>query len=344
MGKIMFAILRTKRIKDNGAVGKAVAHNLRSKYQNNVDKSRSNQNEILIDELCFQNANSENGYSDLLDDYYKKVEAKQKGNSVKAMEFVLTASPEFFKQASAKQLNEWKKEQVAFAKKEFGDNLKFAVLHMDESNPHIHLMVSVEEKKAVKYKNRYGSGEKMQTTLNARRFNREYLKNLQTRYAEHNKRFGLNRGLRNSKATHKTLKSFYQSVGAAMSKDYDKVARKIISKLVVDKQNMLGYIKASDIPNLLGPILDKLLKDNKKVKTLLNFNTQENIKELEKVLNDKQSIEGLRKEYFEAVKNYSSVKKENEELKARIEQYEQKPKVQAQNTNSVNLDKKLKIG
>ena len=28
----------------------------------------------------------------------------------------------------------------------------------------------------------------------------------------------------------KTLKSFYQSVGAAMSKDYDKVARKIISK------------------------------------------------------------------------------------------------------------------
>jgi len=43
MGKIMFAILRTKRIKDNGAVGKAVAHNLRSKYQNNVDKSRSNQ-------------------------------------------------------------------------------------------------------------------------------------------------------------------------------------------------------------------------------------------------------------------------------------------------------------
>jgi TnpA family transposase len=132
-------------------------------------------------------------------------------------------------------------------------------------------------------------------------------------------------------------------VGAAMSKDYDKVARKIISKLVVDKQNMLGYIKASDIPNLLGPILDKLLKDNKKVKTLLNFNTQENIKELEKVLNDKQSIEGLRKEYFEAVKNYSSVKKENEELKARIEQYEQKPKVQAQNTNSVNLDKKMKI-
>lgn len=344
MGKIMFAILRTKRIKDNGSLGKAVAHNLRSKYQNNVDQSRSNQNEILIDELCFQNATNENGYSDILEAYYQKMDAKQKSNSVKAMEFVLTASPEFFKQANAKQLNEWKKEQIAFAKKEFGDNLKFAVLHMDESNPHIHLIASVEEKKTVKYKNRYGSGEREQVSLNARRFNREYLKNLQTRYAEHNKKFGLNRGLRNSKATHKTLKSFYQSVGSAMSKDYDKVARKIISKLVVDKQNMLGYIKASDIPNLLGPILDKLLKDNKKVKTLLNFNTQENIKELEKVLNDKQSIEGLRKEYFEAVKNYSSVKKENEELKARIEQYEQKPKVQSQNANSVNLDKKLKIG
>lgn len=314
----MFAILRTKRIKDNVAVGKAFSHNLRTKYQNNVNKSLSNKNEILIDSLYFQNANDNEGYSQILENYYHSVEAKKKDNSVKMMEFVLTASPDFFKSLNAKQLNDWKKEQVAFAQKEFGDNVKFAVLHLDEKTPHIHLMVSVEEKKAVKFKNRYNSGEKIQTSLNARRFNREYLKNLQTRYAEHNKKFGLNRGLRNSKATHKTLKSFYQIVGAAMSKDYDKVARKIISKLVVDKQNMFGFIKASDIPDLLGPILNKLLKDNKKVKTLLNFNTQENIKEFEKVLNDKQSIEILRKEYFEAVSNYRNLKKENEDLKNEI--------------------------
>lgn len=314
----MFAILRTKRIKDNVAVGKAFSHNLRTKYQNNVNKSLSNKNEILIDSLSFQNANDNEGYSQILENYYHSVEAKKKDNSVKMMEFVLTASPDFFKSLNAKQLNDWKKEQVAFAQKEFGDNVKFAVLHLDEKTPHIHLMVSVEEKKAVKFKNRYNSGEKIQTSLNARRFNREYLKNLQTRYAEHNKKFGLNRGLRNSKATHKTLKSFYQIVGTAMSKDYDKVARKIISKLVVDKQNMFGFIKASDIPDLLGPILNKLLKDNKKVKTLLNFNTQENIKEFEKVLNDKQSIESLRKEYFEAVSNYRNLKKENEDLKNEI--------------------------
>lgn len=340
---MMFAILRTKRIKDNGSVGKALAHNLRTKYTQNVTKANSNQNEILIDTLAFQNANSDEGYSDILEKYYQGIEAKQKNNSVKAMEFVLTASPEFFLNANAKQLNEWKKEQIQFAKKEFGDNLKFAILHLDEKTPHLHLIVSVEEKKTVKFKNRYGSGEKLQVSLNARRFNREYLKNLQTRYAEHNKKFGLNRGLRNSKSTHKTLKKFYDAVGVAMSKDYDKVARKVISRVLVDNKNMLGYIKASDIPDMLAPILDKLLRDNKKVKTLLNFNTQENIRELEKLLNDKENIQELRKEYFESVKNYSAIKKENEDLKARIEKYESKTKVPSRIENSVNLDKNLKI-
>ncbi|ETN79898.1 hypothetical protein NECAME_18058, partial [Necator americanus] len=332
---IMFAILRTKRIKDNVAVGKTLAHNLRSKYNQNVDKSRSNQNEILIDELCFQNANDDEGYSGILEKYYQSAGAKQKDNSVKAMEFVLTASPAFFENAKAKDIQEWKKAQIEFAKKEFGENLKFAVLHLDEKTPHLHLIVSVEEKKTVKFKNRYGSGEKEQISLNARRFNREYLKSLQTRYAEHNEKFGLSRGLRNSKATHRTLKTFYKNVDVANNKNYESSIRKIISKKLLEKKNMFGYIKTDDALNIVAPILNDVFKKLKAFKTLSNFNSIENIAELEKVLNDKQSIEKLRKEYFDAVKNYSSIKKENEELKARIEKYEQKPKLDKNHKNRI---------
>ena len=150
MAKMAYAILRTKRLKDSDKIGQAFAHNLRTKYQNNVDKSKSHSNEILIDELDFANAKDfDKGYSQILDDYYKAIDAKEKKNSVKMMEFVLTASPEFFKNASPAQLEDWKKEQIKFAQKEFKSNLKFAVLHLDESSPHIHVMVSVEEKKQV---------------------------------------------------------------------------------------------------------------------------------------------------------------------------------------------------
>jgi hypothetical protein len=336
----MFAILRTKRIKDNVAVGKTLAHNLRSKYNKNVDESRSNQNEILIDDLCFQNANNENGYSSILEKYYQDLDAKQKNNSVKALEFVLTASPEFFKQAN---LNDWKKAQIEFAKKEFGDNLKFAVLHNDEKTPHLHLIVSVEERKIHKFKNRYGSGEKEQVSLNARRFNREYLKNLQTRYAEHNKRFGLNRGLRNSKATHRTLKTFYKNVDVANNKDYESSIRKMISKKLIEQQNIFGYIKTDDALNIVAPHLNDVFKKLKAFKTLLNFNSVENIKELENIIKDKASFEALRKEYFDSVKNYAELKNDNAELTKIVNEYKDKEEKQAQKKPNVNIDNKLKM-
>lgn len=315
----MFAILRTKRIKDNGAVGKALAHNLRLKYKCNIDSRRSNQNEILIDALGFKNASSENGYSNILEEYYKTAEAKQKGNSVKAMEFVLTASPEFFKQASPKQLDKWKAEQMLFAKKEFGDKLQFAILHMDETTPHIHLIVSVEEKKLVKYKNRYGSGEKIQTSLNARKFNREYLRDLQTRYAEQNKIFGLNRGLRNSKATHRTLQEFYSAVGIATKKDYSNNVRKQINKIIEEEKNIFGYISAKRVEELLTPVLSRTLKKVKLLKTAINFNTPHIINELTNLLKEKENIKELRGEYVESIKNYELIKEENKELKEKIQ-------------------------
>lgn len=339
----MFAILRTKRIKDNDAVGKAFSHNLRTKFSNNVDKSKSNQNEILIDDLDFKNADS---YSEVLNNYYRRLEAKEKNNSVKMLEMVLTASPDFFESATPGQKNEWKKAQIEFAKKEFGDNLKFAVMHNDEKTPHIHLMISIEEKKQIKFKNRYGSGEKTQVSLNARRFNREYLKDLQTRYAEHNKRFGLIRGLRNSKATHKTLKEFANAVNVSLEKDYSGLIRKQISKVLQQNKNALGYIKASDLPELIAPFINQLMKANKILKTHVAFNSLENIQEMKELLSKKEEINKLRDEYFQAVKDsrqkdrtINSLQKENQDLKKELSDL----KEQAQKKNSVNVDKSRKI-
>ena len=65
-----------------------------------------------------------------------------------------------------------------FCPKEFRKNLKLAVLHQDETTPHIHLVISTDITKVQKFKNRYGTCEKKVTSLNAKRFNRDYLKEL----------------------------------------------------------------------------------------------------------------------------------------------------------------------
>ena len=46
------------------------------------------------------------------------------------MEFVLTSSPEFFKNNSKSE--EWTKHQIEFIRKEWGDNCKLAVVHKDK--------------------------------------------------------------------------------------------------------------------------------------------------------------------------------------------------------------------
>ena len=84
-------------------------------------------------------------YSQKLENYYKSKDVKSRKNSVVAMEFVLTASPEFFKNNSKSE--EWTKHQIEFIRKEWGDNCKLAVVHKDETTKHFHVVVSTEKPK-----------------------------------------------------------------------------------------------------------------------------------------------------------------------------------------------------
>ena len=56
------------------------------------------------------------------------------GKDLVMAECLLSASPEFFQQKGATEA--WTKQSVAWLKKEFGDKLLSAVLHMDEQTPH----------------------------------------------------------------------------------------------------------------------------------------------------------------------------------------------------------------
>lgn len=166
-----FAILRAEKI-DQGTETAAHNHNLRAsktKKENNVDYSSSHKNELLL------------GTRNTVATINQKVEQrtnkkKLRADANRAIEFVLSASPEYFYdfkkvgmtreewdnltpsnfegrmseywdrlnevKATLKQdkLDDWKKKTVEWVKQEFGDNVVNLVLHLDEKTPHAHLL------------------------------------------------------------------------------------------------------------------------------------------------------------------------------------------------------------
>ena len=67
------------------------------------------------------------------------------------------------------------------------DSVVAVYSHLDESNPHAHIIVVPIEKKIVKWKNTKGSGERTESRLNTRDYTggREKLRGLQNDYFEH---------------------------------------------------------------------------------------------------------------------------------------------------------------
>lgn len=338
----MYAILRTKRIKDNNKFSQMCSHNLRDgkNPEENIDKSKSNQNEILIDEFDLENVKEFGGsYSQKIDDYYNKLGVKQRKNSVKCLEFVLTASPEFFEKATQKEKENWKKHQLNFARKEFGKNLKLMVLHNDESNMHFHLAVSVEETKTVKFKNRYGEGEKTAVSLNAKRFNRSYLIDLHTRYASHNKPFGLVRGVEKSKATHTDLKVYRADAKEALESDYTEQINKEIDKKFSGK-NVFGIAKtfnAEEIKEGLTPFINKIVKKQKSLKNKVKNTGSAIAGDVEALRQERLALEkernnlaDLKKDYFEGANTHQASQKHIAKLEQELKRW--KPEENTQKT------------
>ena len=131
-----FAILRHGKIKSTSR-GAAISHNHRlvDVDQVNINKDQKHLNRCFMgDGLAARIA--------------EKLPVKVRKDAVVSVEVLLTSGPEFFDGIEKDRTNlatnpkflAWVKTSLEWAKKEFGDNLVDATLHMDESTPHLHLM------------------------------------------------------------------------------------------------------------------------------------------------------------------------------------------------------------
>lgn len=233
-----YCILRTKKIKSRADLTKVARHNFRLRKERNVTGKRSVDNIVLYNPLNIDITQAD-AFQKSLSKKYEELKVEEKTGNVFAMEFMVTASPEYFfkdikgwsaslwdklqttnpsdkividqfwSKVDKNKINNYFKEQLEFFKKEFGDSVENMVLHLDEKSPHAHIIVNTAVKSVKKFKNRYGSGSRESYSLNAKRFDREYLKGLHNRYAEWNSKFGLKRGKEGSTDVHKKIKEYH---------------------------------------------------------------------------------------------------------------------------------------
>lgn len=250
--KDQHSIIGINKLNDNLKITQMVEHNLRLKVHKNIDKTRSHNNECLINNLgTIKRAKD---FTKNLKEKYEKLGIKEKSNNVLAVEFVLTASPEFWfgdiqgfdlktwndlsmtndddrkiinsfwNQMDKNKLEQWKKVQIEFAKEQYGDSIERIDLHLDEKSPHCHVIINTAIKSEKKYKNQKGEFFKTTWSLNAARFGPEYLIEMHDRYALKMQPFGLKRGKRRSetiegyRVKHKTLKEHYAEKEFSTSK------------------------------------------------------------------------------------------------------------------------------
>lgn len=132
------------RVSKNKAtsIGFVQRHNLRQydqkhKAPSNVDSSKTHLNYALIECDKFKSAVKEK-----VDEVQAQQTRRIRKDCPTSLEYVISASPEFFEKASASEQREYFNSALKFIKNRHEvENVISAVVHMDEETPHMHVVV-----------------------------------------------------------------------------------------------------------------------------------------------------------------------------------------------------------
>lgn len=169
------------------------AHVMRTQETLNANQELTKHNRVLLGSTSPKSS---------VDDYFKAHNLKARNSTtVHAVEMLLTASPDFFKEPgklfSAEKVKQFSQIASDFVKSRYGDRAVFAMLHLDEQTPHIHVTIVPA----------------LDGKLNANAmFKRNDLIKLQDDFAKACEPLQLSRGMRGSKAKHVTIKRYYKLV------------------------------------------------------------------------------------------------------------------------------------
>jgi len=168
-----------------GEIGGSLSHTYRTRNTPNADESRIHLNEHSLET-----------YNSCFEAIKNSIPEKRRKNAVLTIEHLITASPDWSGWNTEKE-TEFFNKSLEFVKKKYGsENVIAHSIHRDETTPHLIVyVVPIDEKGGLNAKKWLGGRSKLSQT--------------QTEFANHVKELGLERGLENSKARHKTIQKYY---------------------------------------------------------------------------------------------------------------------------------------
>lgn len=218
----MYQVVRVEKRKAT-AIGAMQFHNLRQfkTVAPNIDGEKSEGNVVLIECKDFASAiNTRVGVIQLQPQQKRKI----RKDCPRALEYVISASPEFFESATEEEKSDYFRKSLEYLKSRHGnENVISAVIHNDESTPHMHVVVVpvIKEKKIPTKDNPTGIVEK----LNPKHFCDKF--ELQRLHSEFNECvgsvFGLERGEKSDRH-HKSVAEYQREVARELAKEKAELA------------------------------------------------------------------------------------------------------------------------
>lgn len=306
----MFNVIKCYKIKKDGLY-KVSNHTHRTKLteaeQARINHANTPNNKVLV---------GSNVSADIRNRVKNYATNKLRKDAVFAEHYVISASPEFFKKYPGK-LDEWVDEQISFLKAEFGPNLTTAVLHLDESTPHVEAFVT-----PIIANPKTGRLELNRKAFNNERGGLNSFKALQTRHAQHNQKFGLKRGEPKVKTniTAQDLDTYYKNVYKYV-KRLEQYKPPIAEQLMPAKK--LGFYRYVDVLEALKKALKIASKTYVQALTLKE-KYKNKYNQLKNVKRDMQKeIEKANKDYKTVLKTATLLRKDIKKQNVIIEQYKQ---------------------
>lgn len=207
-----YAIMRAKKLATMGSVAASMQHCYRERETHNADQERTPDNQHLGAKTT----------DEAMGKLREMLPEKRRKDAVLAVEYVMTASPEWFAKATPEQEKALFQRSLQWLADKYGaDRIITASIHRDEATPHLSVfVVPLTADKRLSAKEFIGDRKKMSAD--------------QTSYAAKMLDLGLERGIEGSKATHQRVQSFYGALERGSASEItisaEAVTPKVLSK------------------------------------------------------------------------------------------------------------------
>ena len=237
-----YAIMRAKKLANMGAVAASMQHCYRERETQNADQKRTPDNQHLVAK------NTDEAMGKLRD----LLPEKRRKDAVLAVEYVMTATPEWFTKATPEQEKAFFQQSLQWLADKYGaDRIVTASIHRDETTPHLSaFVVPLTQDKRLSAKEFIGSRDKMRAD--------------QTTYAACVANLGLERGIEGSKATHQTIQQHYAAVQRGVTPKAT-LSPKSLEPRVLEKagwaEKLLGKGDLVEDPQMIAERLTKAVNE-----------------------------------------------------------------------------------